>query len=147
MAMNTISEAFPYFCVADADAALAFYGAVFSAEELFRLTEPNGRVGHLELRIGPMTLMLSEPFPEMNIRPPSGNEGAYCLHLHVDDCDEMAQRALESGAEILSGPADQFYGERSCRIRDPFGHHWLLGHSIEEISHEEMQRRYTALFG
>ena len=146
MSGNIISEAFPYFCISDADAAVEFYGTVFGAEELFRLTEPDGRVGHLELRIGPMTLMLSEPFPEMNIRPPEGNEGAYCIHLHVDDCDKMARQAVTAGAKILSGPSDQFYGERSCRIRDPFGHHWLLGHLIEEISHEEMQRRYTALF-
>ena len=67
------------------------------------------------------------------------------LHLHVDDCDAWAKRAVEAGATLLSEPKDEFYGERGCRLRDPFGHLWLIGHSIEKVTPEEMQRRYTAM--
>ena len=67
------------------------------------------------------------------------------VHLHVDNADAMAERAVAAGAAMLMPPTDQFYGERSCRLRDPFGHAWLLGHSIEEVEPEEMQRRYTAM--
>jgi uncharacterized glyoxalase superfamily protein PhnB len=67
------------------------------------------------------------------------------IHLHVDDADAMAERAVAAGATMLMPPTDQFYGERSCRLRDPFGHAWLLGHSIEKVEPQEMQRRYTEL--
>ncbi len=68
------------------------------------------------------------------------------IHLHVDDADALIQRAVGAGAKVVIEPADQFYGERSGRIRDPFGHEWILGHTIEKVSIEEMQRRYTAMF-
>ena len=68
------------------------------------------------------------------------------LHLHVDNADEYAQRAVAAGATMLMQPADQFYGERSCKLRDPFGHEWMLGHEIEKVSHAEMQRRFDAMF-
>lgn len=69
-----------------------------------------------------------------------------CIHLHVDDADEMIRKAVEAGAEVKRPASDQFHGERSGLIRDPFGHEWLIGHSIEEVTPEEMQRRYTAMF-
>ena len=67
------------------------------------------------------------------------------IHLHVDDCDAMIERAREAGAKVAMAPQDQFYGERSGVLIDPFGHRWNIGHSIEEVSTEEMQRRYSAL--
>lgn len=68
------------------------------------------------------------------------------IHLHVEDADALIERAAKAGAEIVRPASDQFHGERSGTIRDPFGHEWLIGHSIEEVSPEEMQRRYTAMF-
>ena len=68
------------------------------------------------------------------------------MHLHVDDCDAVVAAAVAAGATLLMPPTDQFYGERSARLRDPFGHTWLIGHSIETLTPQEMQRRYTALF-
>lgn len=147
MPTNTIHELYAYVCVPSARQAIDFYVRAFGASERFRLTEPSGRVGHAELQMGPRAvLMLSEPFPEFGITapPPEGVPGT-TIHLHVDDCDAMGRAAVEAGATMLMAPADQFYGERSCKVRDPFGHTWLLGHTIEQVDPAEMQRRYTRL--
>lgn len=142
----TIREVFPYLRVADAARAIAFYIEAFGASERFRLVEPSGRIGHAELQLGPAVLMLSDAYPEYGLVAPDEDTvlGA-SIHLHVDDCDAAAARAEAAGARIVMPPADQFYGERACRLRDPFGHQWLLGHEIERLAPEEMQRRYTAL--
>ncbi|HXV59714.1 MAG TPA: VOC family protein [Vicinamibacteria bacterium] len=141
-----IHEMFPYLCVSDAKAAIDFYGNVFGVSEKFRLTEPSGRVGHAELDFNGMTLMLSDEFPEFGIRAPSTvGPTSIAIHLHVDDADGMIRRAADFGATVEREPKDEFYGERSGCIRDPFGHRWLIGHSIEEVAPEEMQRRYTEL--
>ena len=147
MPKNAIHELFAYLCVPDTQKAIDFYTQAFGAQELYRLTEPSGRIGHAELQMGPSAvLMLADPFPEFGVNPPAptGLSGVV-IHLHVDDCDTMGHQAVACGATMLSEPADQFYGERSCKVRDPFGHTWLLGHSIEKLSPEEMQRRYTEL--
>lgn len=143
-----IHELFAYLCVADTAAAIDFYARAFGATERFRLVEPSGRVGHAEIELDGHVVMLCDEFPEIGVRAPQA--GAPCsltLHLHVDDADRWIARASEAGATVLRPPTDAFYGERSGRIRDPFGHEWLIGHSIEEVPPEEMQRRYTALFG
>ena len=145
---NHIREAYPYLRVKGAPAAIEFYKQVFGARERFRLVEPDGRIGHIELDLGNVVLMLSEEFPEYGIHAPDVAKGqaGMAMHLHVDNADELAARAVAAGATMLRPPADQFYGERSCSIRDPFGHEWMLGHEIEKVTPEEMQRRYTALF-
>jgi uncharacterized glyoxalase superfamily protein PhnB len=144
--MNKIHEVFPYLMVRDSSAAITFYQRVFGAVELFRLVEPSGRIGHAELQIGPVVLMVCDEFPEYGMVGPQGDQFTGCtIHLHVDNADEMGERAVAAGATMLMPPTDQFYGERSCRLRDPFGHAWLLGHSIEKVEPDEMQRRYTAM--
>lgn len=144
--MNQIHEVYPYLMVRDSVAAISFYQQAFGAVELFRLVEPSGRIGHVELQIGPAVLMVCDEFPEYGMVGPQGEQFTGCtIHLHVDNADEMGERAVAAGATMLMPPADQFYGERSCRLRDPFGHAWLIGHSIEKLTPEEMQRRYTAL--
>jgi PhnB protein len=142
-----VHEVYPYLRVRDAGRALDFYKQAFGAEELFRLTEPSGRIGHAEIKIGGTTLMLADEYPEMNIVGPQTLGGTtFSIHLHVDNADAWIERAVAVGATVLRPAADAFYGERSGSVRDPFGHEWLLGHQIEEVSTEEMQRRYTALF-
>jgi len=139
---------YPYLCVADTARAIEFYRQVFGATELFRLVEPGGRIGHAEVEIDGTTLMLCDEFPELDIRQPEAGTGYSAtmhLHLHVDDADAVIARAVESGATLLMAPADAFYGERSGVIRDPFGHRWNIGHSIEDITPAEMQRRYMAM--
>ncbi|MFI5446981.1 VOC family protein [Polaromonas sp. UC242_47] len=137
---------FAYLHVKQAGPAIAFYQTVFDATEKFRLTEPDGRVGHAELDFNGSTLMLSEEYPEIGLRAPDAAAPAsMTLHLHVDNCDAVIARALQAGARLEMAAQDQFYGERSGSFRDPFGHRWNVGHSIEEISPEEMQRRYARM--
>jgi PhnB protein len=145
--MTEIQEVYPYLRVHDTSAAIAFYTAAFGAQELFRLTEPSGRIGHAEIRIGPATLMLADEYPEHGMRGPRALGGTtFSMHLHVANVDSAFERAVGAGATVLKPLQDQFYGERSGTVRDPFGHEWLLGGHLEDVSTEEMQRRYTALF-
>ncbi len=145
--MVEVQELYPYLRVHNAAAAIDFYTSAFGAEELFRLTEPSGRIGHAELRIGPATVMLSEEFPESGITGPRALGGTtVSMHLHVADVDAAFAQAVQAGATILRPLKDQFYGERSGTVRDPFGHEWLLGGHIETVTPAEMQRRYTAMF-
>ena len=141
-----IEELFPYICVKDAEKAVEFYKEAFGVKEKFRLTEPGGRIGHVELEFGSATLMLADEFPEYGFEGPKASDvTSYSLHIHVDNADEMIQRAVNAGAKIVRPPQDQFYGERSGSIRDPFGHQWNIGHHIEDVSPEEMQRRYDEM--
>jgi uncharacterized glyoxalase superfamily protein PhnB len=142
-----VHEVFPYLRVKNTGQAIEFYRRAFGAEELFRLAEPGGRIGHAEIMIGSTVLMLSDEYPECGIVGPRTIGGtSFCIHLHVDNADEWIDRAVREGATLVRPPADAFYGERSGTIRDPEGHEWLLGHEIEKVSVEEMQRRYTGLF-
>jgi uncharacterized glyoxalase superfamily protein PhnB len=142
----SIHELFAYLCVEDARKAIEFYGNAFGATEKYRLAEPGGRIGHAELDFCGTTLMLSEEFPEFGIRGPRALGGTpITIHLHVDDADAVIQRAVAAGAQLEMEPKDQFYGERSGSIRDPFGHRWNIGHHIEDVTPEEMQRRYTEM--
>ena len=141
-----IKELFPYLRVKNAARAIAFYREAFGATEKFRLTEPGGRVGHAELDFGGTTVMLSDEYPELDIRGPESVGGTtFSIHLHVDDADRAIARAVAAGAKLLRPATDAFYGERGGSVRDPFGHEWLLGHEIEKVSPEEMQRRYDEL--
>lgn len=139
-------ELFAYLCVADAARAIDFYREAFGATELFRLVEPGGRIGHAEVDFDGTTLMLCEEFPELGFRRPDPAQGhSATLHLHVDDADETIRRAIAAGATLERAASDAFYGERSGVVIDPCGHRWNIGHSIEEVTPEEMQRRYAAL--
>lgn len=142
----TIHEVFPYLRVSSTVKAIDFYAKAFGAVEQFRLTEPSGRVGHAQIQLGAMTVMLSDEYPEHGIQGPQSLGGtSFSMHLHLDDVDAAHAQAVAAGATELMAPADQFYGERSSKVRDPFGHEWLLGHEIEKLTPEEMQRRYTAM--
>jgi PhnB protein len=132
--------------VHDAAAAVDFYKHVFGARELFRLTEPSGRIGHVELDFNGTTLMIADEYPEFGLRGPKaiGATGV-TLHLHVDDADAVIARAVEANATVDRPAQDQFYGERSGYFFDPFGHRWNIGHSIEALQPDEMQERYTQM--
>jgi uncharacterized glyoxalase superfamily protein PhnB len=141
-----IKELFPYLCVKNAAKAIEFYKEAFGATEKFRLTEPNGRIGHAEIELGTACVMLSDEFPEYGIVAPNPAEPmSFQLHIHVDNADEFIARAKQLGAEVVRETKDQFYGERSGTVRDPFGLQWNIGHHIEDVSPEQMQTRYDDL--
>lgn len=138
-----VHEMFPHLCVRDTAAAIEFYRQAFGATETFRLNEPSGRIGHAELGFGVATLMLCDEFPEHAIVAPDPATGSSAtIHLHVDDADAVLAQAVALGATLVRAATDAFYGERSGVILDPFGHRWNIGHSIEAVSPDEMQRRY-----
>lgn len=143
-----IHEVYPYLRASSAEKAIEFYARAFGATEKFRLTEPGGRIGHAELLFGTATVMISDPFPEFGIEAldPAG-PSTFVLHLHVDDADAVMASALAAGARLVRPLQDQFYGERSGTVRDPFGYDWMLGHRIESVEPEEMQRRYERIIG
>jgi len=145
--MLNILEAYPYLRVHNTAEAIAFYARAFDATELFRLTEPSGRIGHAEIKVGPTTIMLADEYPEHGIRGPHSLGGTtFSIHLHVENVDQVFEQAVAAGASVVRPLQDQFYGERSGTVRDPFGHEWLLGGHLETVTPEEMQRRYTAMF-
>ena len=136
----------PYLIVKGAAAALDFYKQAFGAVEEMRLTDPAGRIGHAEIRIGQSPLMLADEHPEFGALGPATLGGSpVTLHLEVADADAAADRAVAAGATLLRPVADQFHGNRSGMVADPFGHKWFLSAEIEAVSAEEMQRRYDKL--
>jgi PhnB protein len=137
----------PYLCVRDAAGAIEFYKDVFGATETMRLTDPGGMVGHAELRIGGTSIMLGEESPDMDVRGPQLLGGSpVSLLLYVEDVDAMASKAVAAGAKLLGPVEDQFYGDRSGKLEDPFGHIWMIATHIEDVSAEDMQRRFLSLF-
>lgn len=142
-----IDAVYAYLRTRDCKAAIEFYQRAFGAVEDFRLTEPSGRIGHAELKFGAATIMVSDEYPEYGILGPQDSvPTGSAVHLHVEDVDAMTQQAVDAGATIVMEPKDQFYGERSSKLIDPFGHEWLLGSHIEDVSPEEMQRRFDEMF-
>lgn len=137
----------PYITVRDAARAIGFYVQVFEARELFRLAEPQGRIGHAELAIGGSLLMLSDEYPDFGALSPAAVGGSpVTLHLYVRDVDAVLARAEAAGATILRAAKDEFYDDRSGMLQDPFGHRWMLASRREEVTPQEMQRRWTETF-
>ena len=135
----------PYLIVEHAARALEFYKQAFGATELFRMEQPDGRIGHAEIKIGDSHVMLADEYPEMNMRGPKSLSGSpVTMHLYVEDVDAMAGKALAAGAKELSPVKDQFYGDRAGRFEDPFGHNWYIATHKEDLSPEEIGKRAKA---
>jgi PhnB protein len=138
----------PYLIVNGAARAIDFYRQVFGATEEVRMDEPGGKVGHAEIRIGDSVIMLADEHPEINARGPQSIGGTpVSLLLYVPDCDAVVAKALSLGAKVLKPVQDQFYGDRSGTLADPFGHQWTIATHKEDVSPEEMQKRIAALYG
>lgn len=137
----------PYLSVKDANAAIQFYQQVFGEKEIGRISMPDSSVGHAELRIGDSTIMLAEEMPAWGNKSPTTLGGSPIgIALYVNDVDAVFQRALIAGAIAVEQVKDQFYGDRSGTLIDPFGHKWHILTHIEDVSFAEMQRRGDALF-
>jgi PhnB protein len=139
-------SATPYLIVKGAARAIDFYKDVFGATELMRFPDPSGRVAHAEIKIGDSVIMLAEEYPEMGARSPESLGGTPVgLMLYVTDVDALFERAIKAGAKEVKAVKDQFYGDRSGTLTDPFGHQWTISTHIEDVSIEEVQRRMKAM--
>ncbi len=138
---NPVRSMSLYICVANANAAIDFYREAFGAKELWRLVEPNGKIGHAEVQIGNTSFMLSDEYPDYNTLSPETIGGSSVkLHLDVADVDAFAERAIKAGATLVRPIADQFYGDRSGQLADPFGYTWIVSTHIKDVPVEEMQK-------
>jgi len=137
----------PYLALRNAAKALEFYKKAFGAMETYKLMVPNGRVGHAEIRLGDSIVMLSDEFPEYGGKAPDTLGGSPVnIHLYVEDVDAFFKRALAAGAKERKPVMDQFYGDRSGQLEDPFGHLWWVATHKEDVPPEEMQKRVKAMF-
>lgn len=136
----------PYLCVDGAGAAIAFYCDVFGGTERFRLDAPGGAVGHAEIQLGDSVVMVSDEWPDMGIRGPGAYGGtAVTLGVYVEDVDAVVAAALARGATLVRPVEDQFYGDRSGQVLDPWGHRWSIATHIEDVAPDEMARRAAAM--
>ena len=137
----------PYLSIRGASQALEFYQRAFNATELFRLVAPSGEIGHAEIRIGDSAIMLADPCEEGSFRHPQSLGGSSVgLHLYVEDVDALFAQAVAAGAKTIRAVQDQFYGDRTGTLEDPFGHVWFLATHKEELTPEEINQRAEALF-
>jgi len=138
----------PYLTCRDATRAIDFYKRAFGAVETMRLADSEGRIGHAELLIGGSPIMLSDEHPDFDaISPQTLNGTSVAIHLYVEDVDAVFNRAVAAGAKAARPLRDEFYGDRTCTVVDPFGHRWFIASRIEDVSADEMRRRYEALTG
>ena len=135
----------PYLSIRGAAAAIDFYKRAFGAREKLRMDAPGGKIGHAELRIGDSVVMLADEYPDMDFLSPQARGGTpVTLHLYVRDSDAVVGKAVEAGAKILRPLKDEFYGDRTGTIQDPFGHIWHVATHKEELSKAELRRRAQA---
>lgn len=136
-----------HLVVRDGARAIAFYTRAFGARELFRLTEPGGKVGHAELALGGSRFALADEYPDFGALSPASVGGTpVSMHLYVADVDAVVARAVAEGATLLRPVKDEFYGDRVGLLVDPFGHKWHVASRREDVTPAEMQRRFAALF-
>ena len=132
----------PYLIVSDAARAIEFYKKAFGATETMRFEQPNGKIGHAEVRIGDSHVMLADEVPEMGYRGPKAWGGTpVSLCLYVDNVDELAAQAQAAGATVLRPLQNQFYGDRTATLADPFGHVWTIATHVEDVPPGELHRR------
>ena len=132
----------PYLIIKGAAAAIDFYKRAFGATELMRMPSPDGRIGHAEIKIGDSAIMLADEHPQMGYRSPQTLGGsAVSMMVYVDRVDDVFKKAVEMGAKELQPVQDQFYGDRSGTLQDPFGHTWTIATHMEDIPPEEMRKR------
>jgi PhnB protein len=135
----------PYLCVSDAARAIEFYKEAFGATEIMRMEAPGGKIGHAEIQIGDSRVALADEMPEMNFRGPQtlGGPSSHFM-IYDEDVDARVERAVAAGAKLVRPVKDQFYGDRSGSVEDPFGHHWWISTHIEDLSAEEIRQRMEA---
>lgn len=149
MAVKPIPEGLqsitPYLVVDGAARALEFYKQAFGAVEKFRSAMPNGKIGHAEMFIGSSAVFVADEHPQMGALGPKSVGGTpVSLMLYVENVDKVFAQAVKAGATVERPLADQFYGDRTGGVVDPFGHRWYLAQHIEDVSPEELEKRARA---
>jgi PhnB protein len=145
-ATETRQTATAYLTLKDAAAAIEFYKKAFGATEIMRLMGPGTKIGHAQIRIGNSVIYLADEFPDFGAVAPQALGGSPVkMVILVDDVDAVAARAIAAGAKEVRAVQDQFYGMRSGQVADPFGYVWNISTALEELSGEEMQKRYNDL--
>lgn len=135
----------PYLIIKGAGDAMEYYKKAFGAVELFRMPGPNGTVGHAEMKIGDSPFMLSDEHPDLgHVGPGTLGGTTVSLMIYVDDVDAVYPRAIAEGGKEMKPLQDQFYGDRSGTLTDPFGHVWTVATHKEDVSPEELERRAIA---
>ena len=135
-----------YLTFHNAAAAIDFYKRAFGAEETMRISDVSGKIGHAEIRIAGSTIMLSDEYPAYGALSPKTLGGSPArIHLHVPDVDGLARQAVEAGAKIVRPIQDQFYGDRTGQLQDPFGYTWTVATVKEVLPTDEIQRRLHEL--
>ena len=138
-------EITPYLAVDGANDAIDFYTTVFGARERMRMQGPGGKVGHAELEIGNSLIMLADEFPDMGNRGPKTIGGTpVTISIYVEDVDDVFDRAVAEGATEIRPVENQFYGDRSGQLEDPFGHRWSVASHVEDVPSDEMEKRAAA---
>ena len=135
----------PYLIVKGGAAAIEFYKKAFGATERFRMPGPDGRIGHAELQFGDSAIMLADECPERGALAPQGGGTPVSLYLYMENVDAVVDRAVSAGAKLKQPVTNQFYGDRSGGVEDPFGHSWYVATHVEDVSPEEMQKRMAAM--
>lgn len=132
----------PYLIIKGAAGALEFYKNAFGASEVMRMPGPGGTVGHAEIKIGKAIIMLADEFPDMNCKSPQSFGGSpVSIMVYVKDVDTFVKRAISAGAKVIRPVANQFYGDRSGSLEDPFGHQWHFATHVEDVPPDEMAKR------
>ena len=132
----------PYLHVDGANAAIDFYGKVLGAQERFRMDGPEGTIGHAELQLGDSIIMVSDEFPDRDVRGPKSVGGTpVTISVYVEDVDSVFETALAEGATELRPVENQFYGDRTGQFEDPFGHRWSIATHVEDVPPDEMEKR------
>lgn len=150
--INSVPEGYhsviPYLIVDGAGAAIDFYQTAFGAIEVMRMPGPDGKIGHAELKIGDSHIMLADEHPQMGaIGPKTVGGTPVKLMVYLEDVDAVVERAVAAGATITRPVADQFYGDRTGGIEDPFGHSWYVATHIEDVPMDELEKRAAAQHG
>ena len=142
------SGALPYLTIKNANAALAFYQQAFGAQTIMQLAMPDGSLMHGEMRLGEAVFMLSEQNDEWGSKSPDMLGGSpVSVMIYVADVDALLERAVAAGATLTMPATDQFWGDRSGCVLDPFGHNWMFSTHIEDVSPEQMAQRAAQMFG